>query len=178
QAARPLPFSSAAYFSSPVSECALLVTLDAPCPVEQRALMDTKRNGDKTIVEAQAGIYLSRELPSVKVDTSRWCRDIQEVVTVRTDIGGQRVVPISAYTRPGSKTAEDTEKREKIGIAGETEFKTEQQPGDFSGAHTGYAAASAHLASSIQWLRSGFKGLDTNIPVSVWAPPCLVTVDG
>lgn len=56
----------------------------------------------KTVVQAQAGIYLDKELPFTQIDTSKWCNASQEVVAVRTEISDKRICLVSTYCRPGT----------------------------------------------------------------------------
>lgn len=53
-------------------------------------------------VQAQAGIYIDRKLPHVKIDTDRWCNDTQEIIAVRVALEStpKRLLLVSAYIPP------------------------------------------------------------------------------
>lgn len=54
------------------------------------------------VVEAQAAIFIRRDVPHVKLDTGKYCNRIQEVVAVRCELGGRQTILVSAYLRPES----------------------------------------------------------------------------
>ncbi|KAG0412043.1 hypothetical protein HPB47_010811 [Ixodes persulcatus] len=56
----------------------------------------------ETVIRAQAGVYVRRNMPHVKLDTAAWCTPIQEVTAVRIALDGteRRLLVVSAYCRP------------------------------------------------------------------------------
>ncbi|KAG0413323.1 hypothetical protein HPB47_009511 [Ixodes persulcatus] len=52
------------------------------------------------ILEAQAVVFVRRDLPQAQVDTAAYCNSVQEVVAVRCTVDKRRLLLVSYYGRP------------------------------------------------------------------------------
>ncbi|KAH9382683.1 hypothetical protein HPB48_023239 [Haemaphysalis longicornis] len=59
-----------------------------------------KQRGGQFKTEAQAAIFIRKDIPHTQVDTSSYCTEIQETVAVRCTINKTRYLLASHYARP------------------------------------------------------------------------------
>lgn len=58
------------------------------------------RGQQNKVIEAQAAVFVRRDIPQAQIDTSAYCSSVQEVVAVRCTLGKRRLLMVSYYGRP------------------------------------------------------------------------------